>query len=301
MTTMVYALTEIALPDGIIGSDDELDAFSARLGGSPSWLINDPHLTTSRFTCKMCSSYLYLLVQFDNPRKPETDRVIYVFCCNSRKCSQTSRGWEVVIQERAFDPKRNTKMTPLWDSLMNDDGGMSESLEKISLSDNLTLPYFPAYHLHITEELLPTEKDSTKTGFNFKGEDSFKEFDTEIYEKTIRPSGFDKAIDTFQRRVSHYPRQCVRISKEPLLFNASDSITKHEKCLDCGNVILFEFQLMPAILSLLPVERHEYITHLKVISSHPISCKWHGMGNRSYFTPALLVQTTNFHPGRTRI
>ena len=267
---MTNVLTEIALPDGAIGPDDELDAFSARLGGFPSWLVRDSSLTIDCFTCRICSSRLYLVVQFDSPLKQDADRVIYVFCCNSRKCSQDARGWRVVIQERRREGKSGSQGTPLWDSLMGDENSISKGLERVSLSDELALPRFPAHHLHIIEELLPVEKASTKLKYNHANMDVSKEFDPEPYEKVIRPVGFDKTIDVFQRRACHHPRQCVRISKEPLLFHASDSIPKHGVCQECGNGMSFEFQLMPAILSLLPVEREEYIRHLKSPSSHPL-------------------------------
>ena len=175
-----------------------------------------------------------------------------------------------MIQEKAFDGKKGMHKTSLWDSLMGDEEGISRGLEGVSLSDKLSLPHFPACYLHITEELLPEEKASNKVKCNYTAVDATKEFDPEPYERTIRPAGFDKTIDAFQKRIHHYPRQCIRISREPLLFNASDSITKHEMCQECRNGMSFEFQLMPAILSLLPVEGDEYIGHLKARSSHPL-------------------------------
>ncbi|TPX38984.1 hypothetical protein SeLEV6574_g07475, partial [Synchytrium endobioticum] len=88
------------------------------------------------------------------------------------------------------------------------------------------------------------------------------EFAPEPYEKEYG-KGIDKSLHRFLKTVSNQdPEQCIRYQHRgiPLLFGEDDVSRKirnkeiPSKCGHCGSVRVFECQLMPALLSLLPTE-----------------------------------------------
>ncbi|KAJ3030538.1 UNVERIFIED_CONTAM: hypothetical protein HDU68_008681 [Siphonaria sp. JEL0065] len=78
----------------------------------------------------------------------------------------------------------------------------------------------------------------------------------EVYEKTqIR--GVTKAFKTFQKTVAKYPEQCIRygFKSEPLVYNEKP-YSQPPPCPHCNSQRVFEMQLMPALLTFLPVESY---------------------------------------------
>ncbi|KAI8066762.1 programmed cell death protein 2 [Gongronella butleri] len=75
----------------------------------------------------------------------------------------------------------------------------------------------------------------------------------EAYEKQALPRGVDKQFKRFTERVAHEPSQCVRYewAGTPLLFHDTNTI-KPPACPLCGQPRVFEMQLMPNVLSILP-------------------------------------------------
>ncbi|KAI8854740.1 programmed cell death protein 2 [Chytridium lagenaria] len=83
----------------------------------------------------------------------------------------------------------------------------------------------------------------------------------EGYEK-VRPKGYDKLFKRFYKTVEKEPEQCLRyaFNGQPL-FYASDAVFQSlttvgpPPCPQCQSPRVFEMQLMPAVLSLLPTEQ----------------------------------------------
>ena len=82
----------------------------------------------------------------------------------------------------------------------------------------------------------------------------------EVYEKSTLKHVRNKAFKQFQKRVQRSPLQCLRydLNGRPL-FYASDALSAQlsslgaPNCPHCGSRRRFELQLMPALLSVLPV------------------------------------------------
>ncbi|KAI9203478.1 programmed cell death protein 2 [Polychytrium aggregatum] len=84
----------------------------------------------------------------------------------------------------------------------------------------------------------------------------------EAYEKMKGPKGFNKAFKKFIKIVAEEPEQCIRygFQGDPLYYSNDETWSKLTKegpppCPKCKEPRTFEFQLMPAILSVLPTER----------------------------------------------
>lgn len=262
---------EIAIPDGLVGRNDLPEAHTAKLGGHPVWLTD----SSSPPICFRCTSPLYLLVQFENSWSSNVDRILYIFCCNSRECSQDPSGWRVIVQTVKDAGEVTNTPTSFFDSLMEENDKVDQLGDQIgSLSLHGPKPTsvaFPAHYLQITDEILvekvPAKKICQSTidrAMNACGGD----FEAEAYEKA-RPVWLDKTTVAFQKRVSHYPRQVVRIGSVPLPFS---SLQHPVPLCSCGGEKRFEFQLMPAILSILPVESDSCLGHIPrdKLSSHPL-------------------------------
>ncbi|XP_077990415.1 programmed cell death protein 2-like [Glandiceps talaboti] len=76
----------------------------------------------------------------------------------------------------------------------------------------------------------------------------------EKYEKTELKHG-DRIFHKFQKRISVCPEQCLRYewNGEPLLMTANDMHKSIPSCKSCGGQRIFEFQLMPALVSILKI------------------------------------------------
>ncbi|KAK9717259.1 hypothetical protein K7432_006346 [Basidiobolus ranarum] len=149
-----------------------------------------------------------------------------------------------------------------------------------------SIPAFPAQYLYIDEEVLEeadSKIDIAKYSKFLVQEDEDVDEDAgtwqgEAYEKSWKPKGYDKAFKRFTEVVSENPEQCVRydFSGSPLLYTNRDSVaallsstsgnvmdkksinyssSKIPKCPHCNSERVFEFQLMPNILSELPTEK----------------------------------------------
>lgn len=219
------------------------------------------------------------------------DRIIYVFVCNSRLCTESGKGGAVKAivhckrlpqcgkgglagnaEFEASTPKG------LWDSLMGD---VTQAVEKTTIADDKesetqaifdkTYPVaFPATALRIEEEFIAIHKRKAKDADIAKVEEISagapdEVWQGEAYEK-MEVAGYDKVFKAFHSRVSHYPRQCVRYSPggTPLLFHVTPDgqVPSSGDCAACGNPRHLELQLMPAILSLLPTNDPKHLQHI---------------------------------------
>lgn len=240
-------IIELALPDGPLSPAEDRDPFCSKLGGSPAWLIT-PTSAGGNPACPRCQTEMYLILQMDCPREDLTledgravDRVVYVFACNTRTCSQSPEGWRVIFQSRAAkeaikeSSKEATKeAVNFWDSLMNEQNSenkaskssetketceIEETKETQETQTETTLfsidnraaehsHHFPPLFLHIEEEIIVPSKKSTSKAVQTIATPE-EDWSGEQYEKFMAP-GTDKSFNKFQKRVANYPRQCVR-------------------------------------------------------------------------------------------
>ena len=229
---------ELAIIEKKISKTASKDALSPVLGGSPSWLTEPPSL---KFTCKLCGSRLFFLVQFENSLEQSLRRVIYVFVCNTRSCSHAPESWLIFAQHEPA-------------SQSNEE--IACKIGALSLKSTSDAPDFncfnPGFFLYFEDEQIQKSEDNSALLKKYKViSDSHPDFDAEKYESQTF-SGFDKNALKFQRKVANQPKQCIRISSEPLLFEQLQ--VKQSHCSICGASKLFEFQLMPAIFSFIPTE-----------------------------------------------
>ncbi|KND04855.1 uncharacterized protein SPPG_00555 [Spizellomyces punctatus DAOM BR117] len=151
-----------------------------------------------------------------------------------------------------------------------------ESLAITDLAEATTAwsraPTFSAYPLEFAPEpgndasfehemrLLASYKQLEKDLGGADGTDSLT-WSGEGYEK-VRPKYYNKAFKRFQRIVEEEPEQCIRyaFNGQPVFYRDDDiSESLQSKgpppCSRCNGPRVFEFQLMPMILSLLPTEQ----------------------------------------------
>ncbi|KAI8638001.1 programmed cell death protein 2 [Parasitella parasitica] len=137
--------------------------------------------------------------------------------------------------------------------------------------DTAKLPQFPGQYLYIDQEktdaydsmnidmsrykeYLDMEKDML---MDIDEGNSGETWQGETYEKQHLPKGVDKHFQRFTERVEHAPSQCVRyeFNGQPLFYSAlrpQDQQLITSPCKYCKGPRVFEFQLMPNILSILP-------------------------------------------------
>ncbi|KAJ3145317.1 programmed cell death protein [Geranomyces variabilis] len=132
-------------------------------------------------------------------------------------------------------------------------------------------PTFPAYPLEFSAEW--TDEDfyehelrllaeyNTQDAVEDVPADGVGGWTGEGYEKS-RPKYMNKAFKRFQKLVEDDPEQCIRydLNGQPAFYSndaVSAALTEAGPpvCTRCGGPRAFEFQLMPMILSLLPIEQ----------------------------------------------
>ncbi|CEP16280.1 hypothetical protein [Parasitella parasitica] len=137
--------------------------------------------------------------------------------------------------------------------------------------DVANLPQFPGQYLYIDEEQTDTYESMTIDLSRYKEyldmeKDMLMDIDAgnsgetwqgETYEKQHLPKGVDKQFKKFTERVECAPSQCVRyeFNGQPLFYSAlrpQDQQRMTSPCKYCKAPRVFEFQLMPNILSILP-------------------------------------------------
>jgi hypothetical protein len=323
------SIIDLAVPDGPATSAESLNPFCSKLGGQAALLYPLPE---DSLKCPLCSTQMYLVVQMDCPREdwPGVDRIAFVFGCNRRSCSQSPAGWKVIFQCRLGDSAASTEQeeaeaptanqNSFWDSLMTNDDSKTAEQSKTSTTTapaqtpaiTTSGPCFPPIFLHIEEELIVEKKSSFKPAPipAASASDALidEEWSGEQYEK-IRAPGTDASFTRFQKRVAHYPRQCVRytVAAAPashshklapwqpvtaLPFRDCDwagELSRLPACSGCGRKMShFQLQLMPAILAFLPTEAEPFLKHVKAAqrSTNPLISDGMEWGSVLVFTCA---------------
>lgn len=225
---------------------------------------------------------------------------MYVFGCNTRLCTEVhgAKCWKAfVIQKAKASSVKVVAEAPkvgLWDTIMappvdtSSADKMATEMKALKVTDDedqdgvYDEKYsvgFPPVKLHIVEEMIQ-EKASSSSSTKvetipepFRVQEGDADWSGEVYESTQLP-GYDKYLEKFQKRVSSYPRQCVRFSptSSPLMFCKESCPLAIGPCLVCGQRRHFELQLMPAILSLLPTCDDAHLSHIPENNrnSHPL-------------------------------
>ncbi|CAO3633357.1 unnamed protein product [Mucor hiemalis] len=202
---------------------------------------------------------------------------------------------------------------------------LADKMKKLNIvsdpiANTSALPQFPGHYLYIDEErtdyyeamgidmsryqqYLDMEKEmlmDTDDGETWQGE---------AYEKQHLPKGVDKQFKKFTERVECAPAQCVRygFQGQPLFYSAlhpqqQQSIAS--RCPHCQGPRVFEFQLMPNILSILPTTEYatknsnagEISGKAKNIDAKTVLDSWNvGM---EFGTILVFVCQKDCHPGQ---
>ncbi|KAI9329340.1 programmed cell death protein 2 [Obelidium mucronatum] len=108
----------------------------------------------------------------------------------------------------------------------------------------------------LLERAIGIDSESNGGGSSEIANDGTAGWEGEVYEKT-QVKGVTKAFKTFQKTVAKYPEQCIRygFKTEPLVYNERP-FASPPPCPHCNSARVFEIQLMPALLSFLPVEEY---------------------------------------------
>lgn len=271
-------------------------------------------LREEELKCGSCQSQLFLVLQMDSPWSGEEaffDRILYVFGCNSRICTETQgeKAWKAFVLQTpsrdaasaaAVSSSNKAPTASLWDTVMLGAASPAPAsdaaagIQSLSLADasfySKTYPVgFPPLRLHICEEMIYEQKKKNRAaveddlapqaipaGLTATEEEQWA---AEAYEST-QSLGMDKTFMAFQKRVSSYPRQCARFSPAgaPLPFR-QERLPSAGSCPACGQQRVFELQLMPAVLSLLPCGDEQHLKHLpaQLRGQHPLfgdSMEW---------------------------
>lgn len=254
-----HGVVELGLPDRTVHEYDRMDPFVSRLGGEPTWLTTPP--PDSELLCPVCSSKMFLLFQFDCPEESESvDRVLYLFACNTKKCvySAPNKVFKAVLQKRPVESKKEVKTVSavnFWDSSETVDS-KADTVKQTDFVSCGKSKGLPVTVLKIVEELIRPKRTNQSENQNFSVENKTDQ-DGSSEEETVKE---DIVMDAFLDRISHYPRQCIRYSPNgrPLHFSESHSNSYSKiTCYKCSQPNpSFLAQLMPAFLSMVPVDEH---------------------------------------------
>lgn len=158
-----------------------------------------------------------------------------------------------------------------------------DKMNKLSINQNEpkmdinSLPKFPGQYLYIDDERTDSYESMGIDMSRYKEyldmeKELLMEVDDEVggetwqgekYEKQHLPKGVDKQFKKFTERVEFNPTQCVRyeFNGQPLFYSSLYPQQQQQlssRCQYCNGPKVFEFQLMPNILSILPTS--EYAT-----------------------------------------
>ncbi|KAI8977137.1 programmed cell death protein 2 [Mycotypha africana] len=147
--------------------------------------------------------------------------------------------------------------------------------------DTMALPQFPSRYIYIEDETtVLADANNTIAGIDMTKYQEYLNMEKELlmevdgaddskgeiwqgetYEKQALPRGVDKQFKKFTERVEYAPSQCVRydFNGQPLFYSALQPQQQQiasRRCPHCNSPRVFEFQLMPNILSVLPITEY---------------------------------------------
>ncbi|XP_052453409.1 programmed cell death protein 2-like isoform X2 [Carassius gibelio] len=269
MATSLHETVLIGICDGVIDQKKTTSYCTNKTGDRPDLL---PVISLQHPTCALCRRGLSQVVQIYCPlAASQYHRTIHVFACTSPQCSGKSESWTVLRSQCLVDDiksRQNNKTTACADSAMSrtdwcdeaDDWGMDDAQQveesAIQMPDDSTgegndvssrlqdlcidgdhqsglqptdVPVFQAFYISVMEE---TDLDG------------FRDTDHE-----------DELLREYEEREGVKVREIQRYSwaGSPLLIaEPRPSVSQTVPvCAHCGSPRVFEFQLMPALVSLL--------------------------------------------------
>lgn len=95
----------------LLSNELEKSAYISKIGGCPRFHINPSNDCLIPLICSVCcsSNRIVFVAQIFAPI-PNMDRSLYIFCCNSRKCSLKSEAW-IVYRNQAIETITPTTKT----------------------------------------------------------------------------------------------------------------------------------------------------------------------------------------------
>ena len=246
----------------------------------------DAVLDSRRLTCHGCQRILAFLAQINCPLDDDSDRVIHVYACVNKECSD--RKWLVtrttapVIE---LSPPQTTsngshRQEKEWLS-GEDDWGDDEDDSKaagdarvpppnsslktqeatllgppVTIATSEQVNRFQSFYLIVEEEEYLMESERTSTNGKQVAIDAGSLADADVgpvsdaYEKFLIP-GTDEVSNKFIKKMSRFPGQVIRYNLDghPLL-NQTTQVTP-SACHACSGRRRFELQLTPGLINAL--------------------------------------------------
>ncbi|KAG2196925.1 hypothetical protein INT47_005149 [Mucor saturninus] len=223
----------------------------------------------------------------------------------------TKTAASVVAGGKGHQPKKKTTV---------DEKALMEKMSGLTvdpIEDTLSLPHFPGHYLYIDEErtdnydAMGIDMSRYKEYLDMEKDlmmDVEETWGGETYEKQHLPRGVDKQFKKFTERVECAPSQCVRygFGAQPLFYGSLQPQQQEKMtapCPYCRGPRVFEFQLMPNVLSILPTT--DYATKeqdsvgkgkVKNIDTKTVLESWNvGM---EFGTILVFVCQKDCHPGQ---
>ncbi|XP_061029278.1 programmed cell death protein 2-like isoform X2 [Eubalaena glacialis] len=271
------------------GCPTGLGAWTAsKLGGVPDAL---PAVAAPRPVCELCRQPLALVVQVYCPLEGSPfHRLLHVFACPRPGCASCrARSWKVFRSQCLQIREKETQDAQVISDFGNDsssakDRDWTAQLQDLRLQHTVpgaapavppgegvalpsVVPQFLPYYICVVDEddyrdfvsldhaqsLLREYQQREGTDMEQLLSHSLSSDGDEKYEKTIIKSG-DKMFYKFMKRIAACQEQILRYSwsGEPLFLTCPTSeVTELPACSHCGIRRIFEFQLMPALVSML--------------------------------------------------
>lgn len=238
--------------------------FSPKL---PQELI-DTSFTRQRLTCGTCQRIISFIAQIAAHIDDDNDRVIHVFACVSKSCSD--KKWLVTrTKSPAIEFDSHTGSNGKDDDWLSDEDewedapadtqpdrnliGNDEIEESLALN-GIDVNTFQAFFLIVDDEKFLLESDSKLSASSAGTKLDINDFPdqdigpvSDAYERFLIP-GTDQVSNKFIRRISKFPSQVIRydLNGQPLL-NKTTKVTPSD-CGICGSRRRFELQLTPGLI-----------------------------------------------------
>lgn len=243
---------------GLPNRSDTAEGLVSKVGGQPvlphPGLLGHQQFSNEALTCAECGASLYFILQLCCPE--EKDRYVYVFMCNSEACIN---GIRVLIVQRFQEMGAKMSLEQLLQGTLSIQKNKKNSHELLALSVRAFPPVAITWDRDHPALKIEAEENIEEV------DDPLVTYDEEPYEETYTAT-WTRTFAKFELAIERNPWQLIRYrSKEsglaPLYYE--DPVELNRRCSDCGSGASLEFQMMPAILSLLPTENEEFLAHLQ--------------------------------------
>ncbi|ETI29444.1 hypothetical protein G647_01897 [Cladophialophora carrionii CBS 160.54] len=110
-----YSTTNVTL--GYVSADSTGDEIS-HVGGHPTWLDASINPPAALAKCKVCNSYMSLLLQLNADLQqyfPNDERRLHILCCRKKPCSKKVGSVRAFREVRKSEPRERKEKKPLTD------------------------------------------------------------------------------------------------------------------------------------------------------------------------------------------